>query len=124
MHGKMDYKRALGLSVFAFALLVQPGCGGGGGNAPTAGGLPVAPDPSCSSIIPRITPLTAQQIQSTLKEQVIVPSTSLERFSDIGLRAHTNHLILIKTSRGIGPTGFSPSQIRTAYGVPTGGAGA
>lgn len=36
--------------------------------------------------------------------------------------AHTNHLILAASTRLLGPSGFSPGQIASAYGVP-GGAG-
>lgn len=120
----MDHKRAVWLALFTLSLLTQPGCGGGGGNGGTVDGLPVAPPPSCSALLPAVTPLTAQQIQSRLREPIIVPATSVEHASDIGLRAHTNHLILATTSRGIGPQGFSPAQIHKAYGVPNGGAGA
>ena len=75
-----------------------------------------------------------------LDPNILFPSTSIERTIDRGLVAHTNHAILLGDFRGIkdeypyeaalaptyaGPAGFSPSQIRTAYGVPsTGGSGA
>ncbi|MEY4880849.1 MAG: hypothetical protein RLZ87_277, partial [Armatimonadota bacterium] len=75
-----------------------------------------------------------------LDPNILFPSTSIERPIDRGMFAHTNHAILLGDFRGIkeeypyeaalaptyaGPAGFSPSQIRTAYGVPsTGGSGA
>lgn len=122
----MNQRRIVGVSIFALALLCQPGCGGGGGGGGnTVGGLPVAPDPTCSALTPAIHFETAAQIQSRLHEAIIVPSTSVEHASDIGIRAHTNHLILATSSRGVGPLGFSPTGIHTAYNVPTnGGAGA
>ena len=56
---------------------------------------------------------------------VQVPSTSIERPEDRGLRAHTNHLILLPPNfTGTSPSGETPSSIRTVYKLPsTGGAG-
>ncbi len=121
----MVHRRLVGLSICALALLCQPGCGGGGGGGGSVGGLPVAPDPTCSALAPAVRLVTAAQIQARLHENIIVPATSIEHASDIGIRAHTNHLILATTSRGVGPQGFSPSGLDTAYNVPSnGGAGA
>ena len=121
----MVHRRIVGLSLFTLALLCQPGCGGGGGGGGTVGGLPVAPDPTCSVIQPAVHLQTAAQIQARLHENIIVPATSIEHASDIGIRAHTNHLILATTTRGVGPQGFTPSGLDTAYNVPpNGGAGA
>lgn len=54
-----------------------------------------------------------------------IPASSQELPGDVGYRAHTNHLIANTTSRATGPTGLSPSQVRSAYGVPaSGGSGA
>ena len=53
---------------------------------------------------------------------IYVPETSMRR---IGL-IHTNHLIYIGPNRNVNPlattpSGFSPAQIRSAYGVPSSG---
>jgi kumamolisin len=72
-----------------------------------------------------------------------VPETSIPRLEDVGLRFHTNHIVYIgrdwqgydnsfePLSPSFGPSvrssfqGFKPSDIRTAYGLPsTGGSGA
>jgi kumamolisin len=54
-----------------------------------------------------------------------VPSTSVERLDDRGLRAHTNHLILLLPDfTGTSPSGETPASIRAVYKLPsTGGAG-
>ena len=66
-------------------------------------------------------PILAQKSQPIVQ----VPSTSIERPEDRGLRAHTNHLILLPPNfTGTSPSGETPSSIRTVYKLPsTGGAG-
>lgn len=73
-----------------------------------------------------------------LDPNIEVPSTSVVRESDRGIAAHTNHLILKGEWKGkldvsnlyagtkvFAPSGYSPSQIRAAYNLPsTGGSGA
>ncbi len=57
---------------------------------------------------------------------VLIPDTTLERHEDVGLRAHTNHLILFRGARpqASSPSGETPSSIRSVYNLPsTGGAG-
>ncbi|MEI8282956.1 MAG: hypothetical protein WCG75_11160 [Armatimonadota bacterium] len=70
-----------------------------------------------------------------------VPSSSIVRIADIGLRAHTNHMILRGPFQGdivypeglqanasapaFAPSGYGPSSIRAAYNLAsTGGSGA
>jgi subtilase family serine protease len=55
----------------------------------------------------------------------LIPETSLEKIEDIGIRSHTNHVLLFSPeATGLTPTGVSPQSIRQVYGLPsTGGAG-
>lgn len=54
---------------------------------------------------------------------ILVPDTSIEQPEDIGLRAHTNHLILYEADKiapnlgGTSPGGKVPSQLWKAYGL-------
>jgi subtilase family serine protease len=57
---------------------------------------------------------------------VHVPDSSVEQPGEQGHKAHTNHVISLrggKPDRGFlsGPSGKSPAQIRTAYGIPSSG---
>jgi subtilase family serine protease len=58
---------------------------------------------------------------------VIIPDSTLERLEDIGLRAHTNHLIAVRDQGGAqpqatSPSGETPQSLRPVYNVPpTGG---
>src|SRR5262249_48742071 len=54
---------------------------------------------------------------------VIVPDSTVENPADIGLRAHTNHLIkTVAPEGGLGPNGgMTPAQIRSFYGMPSTG---
>ncbi|AIE86104.1 S53 family peptidase [Fimbriimonas ginsengisoli] len=82
---------------------------------------------------------------SRVDRNIVVPDTSIDRPEDHGLRAHTHHLIyigppLIRSdvpevpvamsgpallAAFAGPSGYHPSDIRAAYGIPsTGGSGA
>src|SRR5215470_14774396 len=68
------------------------------------------------------------QVKSQQKgdESVLVPDSSNEDVSDVGVRAHTNHLIKLgRPEGGLGPGGgMTPDQIRAFYGMPTtGGSG-
>ena len=55
----------------------------------------------------------------------LIPDTSLEQAEDVGVRSHTNHVLLFSPeATGLTPTGASPQFIRQVYGLPsTGGAG-
>lgn len=62
-------------------------------------------------------PVNAQEHQ---KGMVVWPDSSVEREEDIGIRAHTNHLILLDPKSGGGtPAGLTPVIIRGAYGFST-----
>jgi len=64
-------------------------------------------------------PLLAQTSTS-----ILVPNSSLERPEDRGLRAHTNHLILLRPDvTGTSPSGETPSSIRAVYKLPSTGGG-
>ncbi|HLV80013.1 MAG TPA: hypothetical protein VKT32_07000 [Chthonomonadaceae bacterium] len=53
---------------------------------------------------------------------VIVPASSIEHAEDIGLRAHTNVLILGNPAGGLGPGGgMTPAQMRSFYNLPSSG---
>ena len=56
---------------------------------------------------------------------VLIPDSSVEGPSEIGLRAHTNHVIkTVPPEGGLGPNGgMTPAQLRSFYNMPsTGGA--
>src|SRR2546427_3284740 len=55
---------------------------------------------------------------------VLIPATSMEFPEDIGLRAHTNHLILFDTRPGFvgtSPSGETPASLRGVYNLPSSG---
>jgi kumamolisin len=58
---------------------------------------------------------------------VHVPDSSIEHSGERGQKAHTNHVISLRSPQpqrpggGGGPAGMSPDKIRTAYGVPSSG---
>lgn len=57
---------------------------------------------------------------------VLIPDTSIERAEDIGVRAHTNHLIRFEGKPGGGgsPSGETPASLRAVYKLPSiGGSG-
>ncbi len=67
------------------------------------------------------TRLPAQQL-GMVQDNVFVPDSSIERPGDIGLRSHTNHLIMIYRAGGLGVGGgMSPAQLRAIYGLPSTG---
>ena len=62
---------------------------------------------------------------------LFVPGTTIEESADVGVRAHTNHLVLLHhNTKNLNtiftvPSGYSPNVIRAAYGLPSvGGQGA
>src|SRR5713101_9197622 len=56
---------------------------------------------------------------------ILIPATSIEQAEDVGVRAHTNHLIRFEPDRGgTSPSGTPPATLRSVYSLPsTGGAG-
>ncbi len=70
--------------------------------------------------------LLAQEPVSTGSYGIFIPPSSIENDSDIGLFAHTNHLISVRGAGAMGaaPAGETPATIRAVYGLPsTGGSG-
>src|SRR5580704_3528307 len=62
------------------------------------------------------------------KDQTMFPQSSIQMPEDVGVRAHTNHLVHtgVRPDGGLGPAGgMTPAQIQAAYDLPsTGGEGA
>ena len=52
---------------------------------------------------------------------LFVPGSTTEERADIGVRAHTNHLIHVKENATTfaAPSGYSPDDIRAAYALPS-----
>jgi len=68
------------------------------------------------------------QGQSANRGVVVVPDSSVEHAADIGLRAHTNHLILVPAAKqpnfvGASPAGETPQTIYPVYGLTFTGLG-
>lgn len=70
-----------------------------------------------------LAPLAGQEAAPVIHGDILIPDTSLEARQDIGVRSHTNHLVLLRPAGGLGPGGgMSPTQLRDFYGLPaTGG---
>jgi len=73
----------------------------------------------------RVLPLLALMVSVGVlfagQGKVVVPDSTAERAEDIGIRAHTNHLIFAKgspTPQATSPSGLSPATIRTVYSLP------
>jgi len=55
---------------------------------------------------------------------ILIPATSIEQAEDVGIRAHTNHLIRFEPDRGgTSPSGLSPATLRSVYSLPSTGGG-
>ena len=54
---------------------------------------------------------------------VLIPESTIEHPEDIGLRAHTNHLIRFEGKPGGGgsPSGETPASLRSVYNLPSSG---
>ena len=54
---------------------------------------------------------------------VLIPATTIEHPEDVGLRAHTNHMILFEGKPGGGgsPSGETPSSLRSVYKIGSSG---
>ncbi len=60
--------------------------------------------------------------QGTAHAAVLVPDSTLEHAEDVGVRAHTNHLIKVGPQFvGTSPAGETPASIRTVYNLPSTG---
>lgn len=83
----------------------------------SASASPVTPDPH---------PAT-----NAIRSQILVPDTTVPRWSDTGIRAHTNHLVVVTATRsatglrpnyvGSAPSGETPQSIRGVYSLPSSG---
>jgi subtilase family serine protease len=52
--------------------------------------------------------------------KVLVPETTVEHPEDVGVRAHTNHLVLVLPEPAeTGPSGLSPATLRSVYNLPS-----
>jgi len=62
------------------------------------------------------------QGQGSQHAAVLVPDSTIEHAQDVGIRAHTNHLIRINPQfTGTAPAGETPASIRAVYNLPSGG---
>jgi len=54
---------------------------------------------------------------------VLIPESTIEHLEDVGLRAHTNHLIRFEGKPGGGgsPSGETPASLRLVYNLPSSG---
>jgi kumamolisin len=97
----MDWKSALSVAVSVVVTLAAPGLG--------------APQSAVGH--------ASEEVQS--HAAILIPSTSIEQAEDVGVRAHTNHMIRFEPDRGgTSPSGMSPATLRSVYSLPsTGGAG-
>jgi subtilase family serine protease len=67
-------------------------------------------------------PMLLAQGQGLARGTVVVPDSSVEHAGDRGVRAHTNHLILVPAKAGpqaSSPSGLSPAAIRAVYNLPS-----
>ncbi len=95
------------------AVLAVSGCGRNGASRIVAS---QTPDPTAVTTVPGV--------RSQNDASVFIPESSLPRAGEM----HTNHLIHVGPSGQVAPlatpSGFGPTTIRTAYGIPSsGGAG-
>ena len=72
-----------------------------------------------------ITALIPLALSAQSRARVVIPDSSQEVPGDVGFRAHTNHLILVRpTFTGTAPSGETPQSIQPVYRLPaTGGSG-
>jgi subtilase family serine protease len=63
------------------------------------------------------------QAQGEWHGNLYIPESTIERPQDVGVNAHTNHVLMDVPMDGLGPAqGMTPGQIRSFYGMPaTGG---
>ncbi len=56
---------------------------------------------------------------------IIIPQSSIEQPEDVGLLAHTNHIIAVRSEKGAqpqsSPSGETPQSIRPVYNIPSTG---
>lgn len=110
------------LAALLIVAVATESCGGGGGTSAN-NRPPVASEPICGGIV--VAPSQTQRpIEGGGAANFIIPESSVERPSDTGVRAHTNHIVLANGARGGGPSGLTPAQVAGAYSVTPGGSDA
>ncbi len=117
--------------VIGVVSIVLVACGGGGSSSSTTatstsstttGTIPPASPPTCSQTVRRGPLQTEASIRAHARGNFRVPASTIESITDVGRRAHTNHLINNNPRPAIpGPSGLVPSQVLTAYNIPSGG---
>ncbi len=70
------------------------------------------------SLIAFVPTITAQS-QGSQHAAILIPDSSVEHAQDVGLNAHTNHLIRLTEPAAVGasPSGETPSSIRAVYAL-------
>ena len=74
-------------------------------------------------IVPLLFSATLAHAQGRAPQHLLmVPETTLERLEDIGINAHTNHLIMVRPNfTGSAPSGETPQSLRPVYNLPSSG---
>src|SRR5713226_1194849 len=71
-----------------------------------------------TALIAAATPQLFGQGQGPTHASIVIPATTVEHLEDVGVRAHTNHLILVRPDFvGTSPSGETPSSIRAVYAL-------
>jgi subtilase family serine protease len=71
-----------------------------------------------TALIAAATPQLFAQGQGPAHASIVIPATTVEHPEDVGVRAHTNHLILVRPNFvGTSPSGETPSSIRSVYAL-------
>src|SRR5260370_16636522 len=69
-----------------------------------------------TALIAAATPQLFAQGQGPAHASILIPATTIEHPEDVGVRAHTNHLILVRPNFvGTSPSGATPSSILSVY---------
>src|SRR5216684_784104 len=71
-----------------------------------------------TALIAVATPQLFAQGQGPTHASIVIPATTVEHPEEVGVRAHTNHLILVRPDFvGTSPSGETPSSIRQVYAL-------
>jgi kumamolisin len=71
-----------------------------------------------AALLAATTPQLFAQGQGPAHASILIPATTVEHPQDVGVRAHTNHLILVRPDFvGASPSGETPSSIRSVYAL-------
>ncbi len=66
--------------------------------------------------------VVASGAQGLWRGSLFIPESSVEKPQDVGIAAHTNHLIMTTPMYGLGPgQGMTPAQVRAFYNMPAAG---